>query len=113
VHAPFGVDNSHGVAERTLKALCAPPRRPPPHPGHWQAAPRAASARRRGLQPGDTRGRMVSIGATAGADCQGDATRLAQEMLHASRSERYLRCAHVANESTHDGEAEATQANVT
>jgi hypothetical protein len=57
VHAPFGVDNSHGVAdrqckaaERKLKALFAPPRRPRPphpaapppaplHPGRWRAHP--------------------------------------------------------------------------
>src|SRR5919201_1801781 len=41
VHAPCGVDNSHGVAERTLKALFAPPRRlPAPAPRH-AAAPAA------------------------------------------------------------------------
>src|SRR5712691_12831890 len=74
-------------ADRKFQALFTPPRRPrlpqhppppaPPHPGRWRAAPRAAPARRRGLQPGGPRWRTVWTGTAAGggADFKGDSTR--------------------------------------
>jgi len=58
-------------AERKFQALFTPPRRP---------------VRRRGLQPGDTRGRMVWTGtAGGGADFKEDSTRIAKGILHAYR----------------------------
>lgn len=66
--------------------LCTPPRRPRPpqhspppaplHPGRWRATPRAAPARRCGLQPGDTRGRTVWTGTACGGE-------IAKGILHA------------------------------
>jgi hypothetical protein len=39
----------------------AAPAAAPPHPGLVRAAPRATPARRRGLQPGDARGRRSGL----------------------------------------------------
>jgi hypothetical protein len=56
--------------------LCTPPRRPPQpspppaplHPGRWRATPRAAPARRCGLQPGGARWRTVWTGCGGGQE---------------------------------------------
>ncbi len=97
-----------GSLKHFLRRLAGPaplaqPRRRPRLPGRWRAAPRAAPARRRGLQPGGARWRTVWTGTAAGGDdFKGDSTRISKGILHAQRGERHLRCAHIASETTRD-----------
>src|SRR5215510_1800903 len=58
------IGNSNGLftPPRRPRLPSIPPPPAPPHLGCWRAAPRAAPARRRGLQPDGTRGRRSGRG---------------------------------------------------